>query len=130
MIFVAQWRWKRIDPLVEPADKSLSDFFTEVADVIRRYNRLYVCRETPTPRMKVKTFIREVHFDSAVNHFPQIGPVSQVSRASVYLVNNDASGVFLLEELEHLVDYLFSLYDQVPQPASAPSQAASSADAS
>src|SRR5262249_28601451 len=53
--------------------------------------------------MEIQAFVGKVNFYSLVNEFSEVGPVFQVPRATVNLVDDDSSTFAFIKQLEHFV---------------------------
>src|ERR1041384_4204874 len=72
-------------------------------DVVGRDHGLDVCREPAAPGVQVQTLIGEMHFNALIYQFTEIGPISEVARAPVDLVDEHAVLLTTFERLKHPV---------------------------
>lgn len=93
-----QW----IDSLFQPAIETFPGFFPQVPNKIRRHDRLYVCRQTSAPRIHVEAFVCEMYLYSDVHEVGEVGPILQIARAPIDLVDYHALGDTPTEKPEHL----------------------------
>lgn len=69
LVQIAQRRGQGIEALLEPTVEALARFFTQIADEVRRHDRLNVGAQASTPRAQVQALIGEVDVDVLVNEF-------------------------------------------------------------
>lgn len=74
----------------------------KISDIIGGDDRLNVRRETAPARLEIDAFIGEVNSHSGVYQLAELGPVTQVPRASVDLVNdNTVDGKTVVAKLDN-----------------------------
>src|SRR5579872_2579255 len=110
IVQIAQRSPHREVALLETTVKSFLTLLAQVAYVIGGHDRLNVGRETPSTGSEVEGFIGKVNFDALVNQFSEVGPVPQVSGATVNLVDDDAASGLFSEQPHHRTEYRPALF--------------------
>src|ERR1039458_4888598 len=100
---------QRVEPLLQAAMKAFAGFFPEIPDEVGGDHCLNVGGEAPTPRMEIKTLVDEMDFAALVGKFTDGGPILEIARTTVQLVEDDPLGFSAAEKLESLVEYGASL---------------------
>src|SRR6185369_15860607 len=99
---IAERRLERVDALLETAVETLERLLAQVADEVCRDDCLDIGSQPATSGVKVERLIDEMDGDAGVDKLAEVGPIPQVPRAPVDLVDDESVGLALPQEAEHL----------------------------